>query len=299
MHVLLLHNEGAGDEEWSRRELVKLVRSAGFAPKYHALDDALEHPQRLVGGEFVIAAGGDGSIRRTALKLLGRGVPLAPLPIGTANNISRSLGLSGDPRKVVAGWAGARRCRFDVGVAEGPWGRKRFVEGIGVGLISRTVDLLRRIDRVSAIEPDESEQRVNRAAYVAAALASAMQPLQARVTFDGRQRSGAFLMIEWMNIRRAGPALQLAPAARVTDGQLELVTVTERERAQLVRVAEDRIAEKSRARRLPTQRARSFRLVAEEAVSLRIDDRSVRLDAGEIVTAHIDPGALEFLLPRV
>ena len=150
MDVVLLHNENAGDEDWSRKDLIKLVRRAGFKPKYFELDDALARPGVLGGGKFVIVAGGDGSIRKVALKLLGRGIPLAPLPVGTANNISRSLGLPDKPEKIIAGWKKPRHVRFDVGVVHGPWGRRSFVEGVGVGLISRVIEILEMIDKVSA-----------------------------------------------------------------------------------------------------------------------------------------------------
>src|SRR5262245_19963348 len=45
--------------------------------------------------DVVIAAGGDGTIARAARTLARRGVPLAILPLGTANNIARSLAIQG------------------------------------------------------------------------------------------------------------------------------------------------------------------------------------------------------------
>src|SRR5262245_10485862 len=85
MDVVLLHNAGAGDESWSRRDLVRLVRASGFEPHYLPVQSALEHPKLLERGKFVIVAGGDGAVRKAALALLGRHRPLAPLPLGTAN----------------------------------------------------------------------------------------------------------------------------------------------------------------------------------------------------------------------
>ena len=94
MDVVLLHNPKAGNESWSRRDLIKLVRRGGFEPRYVPLPLALDAPELLDRGEFVIVAGGDGAIRKAALVLIGRKRPIAPLPLGTANNIVRSFGMS-------------------------------------------------------------------------------------------------------------------------------------------------------------------------------------------------------------
>src|SRR5688500_13926950 len=91
MDVVLLHNEKSGDESWSRNDLIKLVRRAGFEPRYFPLNRALDEPKLLDRGEFVIVAGGDGAIRRAGLAMIGRDRALAPLPLGTANNIIRSF----------------------------------------------------------------------------------------------------------------------------------------------------------------------------------------------------------------
>jgi diacylglycerol kinase family enzyme len=93
MDVVLLHNESAGYEDWSRPQLLRCLRRAGLRPKYYALDAALAKPRVLETGEWIVVAGGDGSVRKIALQLIGSGKPLVVLPLGTANNIARSLGL--------------------------------------------------------------------------------------------------------------------------------------------------------------------------------------------------------------
>jgi diacylglycerol kinase (ATP) len=104
MDVVLLHNENAGNESWSRRDLEKLVQRAGYKPQYFPVRLALDEPKILDRGEFVIVAGGDGAIRKTALAILGRDRAIAPLPLGTANNIVRSFGLPLKPELIIEGW---------------------------------------------------------------------------------------------------------------------------------------------------------------------------------------------------
>src|SRR5688500_13349137 len=162
MDVVLLHNAKAGDESWSRSDLVKLVRRAGFKPRYFPLDRALENPKLLERGEFVIVAGGDGAIRKAALALIGRDRPLAPLPLGTANNIVRSFELPVRPEEIIDGWRHPQRRPFDIGVIEGPWGKRHFIEGVGIGLISRSIAVLDEIDDEATYELKKAKHKLHR-----------------------------------------------------------------------------------------------------------------------------------------
>ena len=136
MRVTLIHNPGAGKHGKDELEkLLSLIREAKHEVRYQSAKDddwakALEAPADLVA-----VAGGDGTVSRVAKRMIGRGVPLAALPAGTANNISTTLGLVGRPlEELVRGWNDARRMKLDIGVAQGPWGRRYFVEGFGVGM---------------------------------------------------------------------------------------------------------------------------------------------------------------------
>lgn len=123
-HVALMHNPDAGNKNHKRAELMTLLRDAGFKPRYQSTngnyDQALARP-----GDFIIAAGGDGTVRKIAKHLVGSGTPLAILPLGTANNIATSLGIAGETRDLIVALASARVKKFDVGVAKGPWGKNR------------------------------------------------------------------------------------------------------------------------------------------------------------------------------
>ena len=79
-----------------------------------------------------MAAGGDGTVARAGRALAGRDMSLAILPLGTANNIASSLGISGTPAEAIAAWRHQRVVRIDVGVIQHD-GESRFLESVGAG----------------------------------------------------------------------------------------------------------------------------------------------------------------------
>lgn len=295
--VVLLHNPKAGNESWSHKDLLRLISRAGFRPRYHPLKLALEQPSLLARGEFVIVAGGDGAIRKAVMAMLGRARPIAPLPLGTANNIVRTFGLPLKPEDIVDGWRNARHRPFDVGVIEGPWGKRHFIEGVGIGLISRSIEVIDRIDDLAAYELKKPKHKLHRDICVAAALAHEMQPLHAQLTLDGRDVSGHFLLLEILNIRRAGPGIELAPQASPSDGRFDVVSAKAQQRERLWKTLKARLKDEKNGHSLTTRRARKVQLALSESCEMRIDDGTVTLEADSPVSISIKPGELEFVLP--
>ena len=78
-------------------QLAKHLERAGIVIGRHLLVSDLDHTQpqgatwRDQGFDLVIAAGGDGTVGSVATQVVGSGVPLAILPLGTANDVARSL----------------------------------------------------------------------------------------------------------------------------------------------------------------------------------------------------------------
>lgn len=89
----LLHNKGAGNEEHSKEELIELIEEAGYQCRYSSAK-GIDEDDFEDEVDFLVAAGGDGTVRSITKKLLDRKAlektfPIALLPLGTANNISK------------------------------------------------------------------------------------------------------------------------------------------------------------------------------------------------------------------
>ena len=131
MQVTLMHNRKAGSGKHRKKELLRALAEAGHKTSYHSTKKHGWKKALKKKTELVLAAGGDGAAGKVAARLVDTGVPLAIVPLGTANNLARTLGFSDAPEKIIANLEAGKKRAFDVGVAHGPWGKRLFFEGAG------------------------------------------------------------------------------------------------------------------------------------------------------------------------
>ncbi|HLS86784.1 MAG TPA: diacylglycerol kinase family protein [Burkholderiales bacterium] len=266
MRITLIHNPGAGTgngEEAGadalRDSLLALLRRAGHEVSPHPTDDGDWKAALEEGADLVAVAGGDGTVSRVAKAMAGRGIPVAPLPAGTANNIARTLGLVGRHwEEIVAGWPHARRVRLDVGQAIGPWGTRAFIEGAGAGLFPCLLEDAASEDRIEGAS-DEPAERVAAALELLRRQANACTPIELRAALDGKDVSGAYLLFEALVLPYVGPNLYLAPDTTLGDGTLDIVMVSEGERGRLRNYLEHWQDNRERLAVLPSRRGRCLR----------------------------------------
>jgi diacylglycerol kinase family enzyme len=301
VRVILIHNPGAGSRtDGDTGGLVALLRDEGHDVRPQSAEDpdwvkALQEP-----ADVVAVAGGDGTVARVAKAMVGRGIPLAPLPAGTANNISRTLGLVGRHwEELVRAWPEARRVKLDVGVAEGPWGKRYFVEGVGAGLFACLLssdDPQRKLAQFK--RPDE---RVAHALEMLKKRSQDCGALDLRASVDGKDVSGRYLLFEAVSIPYVGPNLFLAPDSKQGDGQFDLIMVSEAERERLTKYLETWQTNRERLSVLPTQSGKHLHM-EWNGFELHIDDElwpengAPRPDSG-VIDVRIGEEAVEFLAP--
>src|SRR5256885_7051126 len=91
MRITLMHNPKAGRGKLVKRDLMAALARAGHLAIYQSTKksdykEALREP-----ADLVLAAGGDGTVGKVGRELIDTGIPLSVLPLGTANNLARSL----------------------------------------------------------------------------------------------------------------------------------------------------------------------------------------------------------------
>lgn len=223
MKATLIYNENARlAKTVTADDLQSALRDAGFYPVYtptlsvQDLDAALADAD----GGLVVAAGGDGTVRAVATRLLGRDVALSILPLGTANNIANSFGLDGTPHEILTALADPVHRHFDMGKVTTPWGVHYFLEALGFGFYA---------DALAAYGPNEPKSILR----AVGAFTKTIPDYQAKpfeMTLDGVDISGKYMLVEVLNTRAFGPRLKVAPRADSGDGLLEVIRILEAER---------------------------------------------------------------------
>lgn len=126
MRAALIVNHRAGSLAGlatPRAALTAPLRTAGFvldgAPEEGAPLDAQWAAADASGAEVIFVAGGDGTLRDAAARLLGGDRAFAPLPGGTMNRVCARLGLPPDPVAAAASYRPGPIAVLDVATANG------------------------------------------------------------------------------------------------------------------------------------------------------------------------------------
>jgi diacylglycerol kinase (ATP) len=118
--AVLVSSPNAGNATRAEQVAERLER-LGITVASNLFVSELDHlpPQgtfwRKQGHDLAIAAGGDGTIGAVATHVAGSELPLAILPLGTANDVARSLHLPIDVAEACVAIAGAVPMEIDVG----------------------------------------------------------------------------------------------------------------------------------------------------------------------------------------
>ena len=276
MRIQLIQQPSAGDGDHDR-ELRGIFHRGGWK-----VDDVLvgDWDVTCVGDDLdlIAVAGGDGTVGRVLAQLAGRPIPVGVVPIGTANNIARALGIPLDAREAVDGWASSDPHRLDLLDITGA-SADRAVESLGVGVLARLVGTADRSDHLDQLERDDQLAVARR---LLAALAREADAVEAEVLIDGERHAGRYIAVHVMNMPYVGPNVQLAPCAVLDDGLVDVVLVPESAReslAALAAAAPDRAPLEGAV----VARAREVVLRCLSTAELLVDDELSPCPGSEIV----------------
>lgn len=237
--------------------------------------------------DLVIAGGGDGTLNGVVNGLAaGPGLdalPLGVVPLGTANDFARTLGLPTDPAQAIAAIAEGSLTSVDAGEVNGHFYLN--VASIGFG-----VDLTRALTR-------DSKARWGPLGYAIAGIRalSRLKPFTAEIDHGDHVDRTRTVHLAIGNGRHYGGGMVVDPSARLDDGRLHAFSLEVDHWWQLLRL-------------LPALRAGTHgawtevRTLAGEALTVRTSrPRSVNTD-GEITTRtpavfRVHPRAIRVFVP--
>ena len=193
---------------------VEVTGQAGDAERWAAAFERVEAGR-------IVAVGGDGTVQEVANGIMASGqdgVSLGIVPVGTGNDLARSLGLPRDPAAAWTVAIGRGERPVDLMRATSGDGRQRwFGSAGGIGFDAQ----------VAAAMAKRSAWQRGRAAYLVTTLSELLRfdNRSVDLELDGATTTARVLFVAIANGEYYGGGMRIAPGARVDDGMLDLCVV--------------------------------------------------------------------------
>lgn len=169
--------------------------------------------QAAKDADLVIVAGGDGALHHAAPLLLEAGLPLGVLPMGTANDLARSLGISPDLEAAADVIVAGHLRQIDLGDVNG-------IPFFNVASIGISVELAREMTR-------EIKQRFGSFSYIIAGVRALLRARRFAAIIEGE--GGTFktrtFQVSIGNGRYYGGGMSVNEACQIGDGKLYLYSL--------------------------------------------------------------------------
>ncbi len=186
------------------------------------------------GIDAIIGAGGDGTIAACVAKAVEWKVPLGIIPLGTFNELARTLAIPLNVNGAVDVIARGRVRPIDVGSVNGRY----FTNEASIGISSR----------IARIQTPELKQRFGLFAVAGTALAAFRhsRAIHVELRYDGNVERLRTIQLTVANSHRFGGFLQVNGAA-IDDGWLDLYSVDIRKFSEAFAIAWTMLSGKQRA----------------------------------------------------
>jgi diacylglycerol kinase (ATP) len=289
-YARVIINPAAGKDQPILKTLNAAFRSAGTdwdinITKKRGDGTRLARQAVDAGADVVVVHGGDGSVMEVASGLLGTNVPLAIVPGGTANVMSRELGIPAD--LVEASTLIVNREAHVRKVDMGRVGDHYFLLRAGMGLEAAMIEAADR----------EMKDRLGLLAYAFSALQELASPQIAKYHFilDGQEDHAeglACLVANSGNIGAAG--ISMVPGMDVSDGMLDVIVVTNSDLPSLLALAASVVGGLENAPALQHWRVKKVSIRSEPPQNVQVDGEILEKTPVDI---EVIPHAVKIIVP--
>lgn len=215
--ALLLINPNSRRGAEAADAMPELLQAGGLdvrSETFSSPDEAAEGIRELKNEvDCIVVAGGDGTLNAVAAAVIETGRPMGIVPLGTANDLARTLGIPADLQGAADVIARGHTRRIDVGMAND----QPFYNVASIGL---SVELA---DQLGA----ETKKRWGRFGYAIAAIKvlTNARPFRAWIRSNGEEKRVRTLQIAVGNGRHYGGGMTVAADATADDGWLDLYSL--------------------------------------------------------------------------
>lgn len=168
--------------------------------------------REIASVDCVISAGGDGTLTRAMARAIELNVPIGLVPLGTFNDLARTLNVPLDVEAACATIGAGHTRTIDVARVNGVY----YASEASIGVSSR----------IARLQTPGDKRRFGTLAVIATALQAFRyaRPMHAAVSFDGKIETFKTVQLTVANSHRFGGVFNVADAA-IDDGWLDLYSV--------------------------------------------------------------------------
>ena len=293
----LIANPGSGTVSGRGKLLEQVTRSlkkmgvkvdvAVAKPKEKAIPIARKAVKD--GYKVIIAMGGDDTVEAIIRGIAGSKVHLGMIPVGTANNLAKSLGIPEDPEEACALIASGHFRKLDMGQVTVRKGKKfPFFELVTIGIVAAVYpDVLHAVKgRLSGIKD-----------AIQTFLSQETKP-EVNLIMDGESNITVETMLAIVsNVPLIGPNMLVDPGASTDDGLLDVSLFPSFSKAELLAYS-TKVMNEGHTDDGKIQRYRAHKLKIKTSPKLEVMADGVMLGKGT-VRIKVLPGALRVIAPVV
>ena len=213
--ALILTNPNSRNGQADLSAALETLRRGGIEPVMPPSDcEVTEAIARVADDiDLLIVGGGDGTLHTVINARSNFDLPLGILPLGTANDLARTIGLPMDPQACAQVIVDGRKRRIDLGEINGRY----FFNVASLGISTEVTRILNR----------DLKARFGVFGYLISLwrAAAKRRVIKADLRFEGRRHRCRAIQVSVGNGRHYGGGMTIAADADIDDGMLDVVVV--------------------------------------------------------------------------